>query len=104
MTIEVSEDLVKKIAQLSRLYLSDQEVKEHQQNLKKILGYFEKIDELAIDLDENESSSQSLANDDFLRKDQVDQEKSISLETFLEQIPVREGSFAKVPTVIHEDF
>jgi aspartyl/glutamyl-tRNA(Asn/Gln) amidotransferase C subunit len=43
MTIQIDEALVKHVAKLSQLKLSDEEVTYYQENLKKILGY---VDEL----------------------------------------------------------
>jgi len=56
MTIQIDQALVKHVAKLSQLKLSDEEVAYYQENLKKILGY---VDELRhLDKAEGPSSKE----------------------------------------------
>ena len=111
-TTTLSIDTVKHIARLSRLALSDNEVKLFHKELERVLQAFEVLAE--VEIPDNLANTQSafLLDDlnarhitteqhSHLQSDQY--ENSLSTEDFLASTPEHEGVFVRVPTVLHQE-
>jgi len=93
----IDEKIVKRIARLSRINLSGEEVKLYQRQLTDILGYINKLNEL--DTKDTLPTSHPLGNlKNVFRKDAV--KKSLSAGCVLKNAPARKDNFFKVPKII----
>lgn len=109
MATEFSRETVKRIAELARLYLSDEEITTYQAELAKILDAFQALAQLPLPEDFAGDARSALVmakavekvdTDSIsrLRADEVN--NSISAQVFLSQAPDREGVFVKVPAIL----
>ena len=87
---------VDKIAKLAKLRFSDSEKVKLQQDLNKVLGYIEQLNEL--DLDNVEPLENINETENVLRKD--DNMKWLTTEEALKNAPAKTGKFFKVPKVL----
>ena len=79
--MDVDEKLVKEIAKTARLNLTEEEVKKFTPQLKEVITYFKKLDE--IDTDNVKLSVQPVEVKNVLRDDEI--KKSYSNEEALSQ-------------------
>ena len=95
---KIDEALVKKVAKLSRLELSEAEIGEFTGQLSAILEYMEKMNELET------SNVQPLAHclpiSNCFREDKI--KESLGTEKTLANAPERDGEFFKVPKILEE--
>lgn len=96
MAHEINEDLIKQIAKLAKLTISDQEIASYMPHMKKILSHFSELENLNTDHIEPLITPVDLKS--YLRDDKV--EKSISTEELLEGAPSAIGQLFQVPPVI----
>ncbi len=96
MDRKIDEAEVRKVAKLSRLELSDEEVEEFTVQLGAILGYVEKMNE--VDTEGVEPLAHCLPITNVLRADCV--RESIGTDAALANAPARDGCFFKVPKVL----
>jgi aspartyl-tRNA(Asn)/glutamyl-tRNA(Gln) amidotransferase subunit C len=89
-------DEVREIATLSRLRLTDEEVKHLTKDLDSILGYVAELSEL--DVSSVEPMTHAVPFDCPLRADEV--RPSLTLEETLANAPRREASFFQVPRIV----
>ena len=94
--MEVNEALVEKLAHLSRLTFSESEKKEIADDLQRMIGFVEKLNEL--DLKDVEPLMHMSNECNVLRDDIV--KGSISREEALQNAPETDGRFFIVPKVI----
>lgn len=94
--MEVNEALVEKLAHLSRLTFSESEKKEIADDLQRMIGFVEKLNEL--DLKDVEPLMHMSNECNVLRDDIV--KGSISREEALQNAPETDGTFFIVPKVI----
>ena len=98
MEKRIDETLVRKVAKLARLELTDDEVKEFTVQLGEILEYVQKLNEL------NTADIKPLAHclpiSNCFREDKI--KPSIGTEKALENAPQRDGEFFKVPKILDE--
>ncbi len=92
----ISEDDVKYVAGLSRIYLQDHEVGSLQKDLEKIIGYVEKLQKL--DVTDIEPTSHALPLTNVFRDDEIKPSLDRT-ETMKIAVDQRDGAF-KVPKVI----
>ena len=96
--MDVTPDLVRHLANLSRLELDDAEVERMIPELHAILGYFESLGEL--ELDELDELVRPIDRENVLRADEprtgLPQEEALALA------PERENGFFKLPRVVEE--
>lgn len=96
--MDVTPDLVRHLARLSRLELSDEEVERTIPELQKLLGYFESLGEL--DLEGVAELVRPIASENVLRADEaapgLDQAEALALA------PERQDGFFKLPRVVEE--
>jgi aspartyl-tRNA(Asn)/glutamyl-tRNA(Gln) amidotransferase subunit C len=89
---------VRKVAKLSRLDLSEEEIEEFTSQLSAILDYVAKMNEL--DTTGVEPLAHCLPISNVFRKDVV--KESLGTEKTLANAPERDGEFFKVPKILEE--
>ena len=94
--MEVNEALVDKLAHLSKLNFTEQEKKEISQDLEKMIGFVDKLNEL--DLQNTEPLMHMSEEVNVLREDEV--KGSVTRDEALRNAPATEGQFFLVPKVI----
>lgn len=108
MTKKLDEHVVRKIANLARLELSDQEVKQYQEDLGKILAAFETLEAVHVSNPNQQGQRSSLLASTYqgavesvshLQKDEIN--NSIATQDFLATCPDREGVFVRVPAILN---
>jgi len=98
MDKKIDQALVRKVAKLSRLELTEAEVEEFTGQLSAILEYMAKLNEL--DTTDVEPLAHCLPISNVLREDQV--KESLGTEATLANAPQRDGDFFKVPKILDE--
>ena len=94
----ISSDEVKKVAQLARLELNENEIQSHAEQLEKILGYIKQLEK--INTQNISCTTRAIEVVNVFREDEKrDCENS---EELLELAPSRENKFFKVPKIINE--
>ena len=99
MAQTIDETQVRKVAKLSRLELSDQEVQEFTGQLGAILAYVDKMNEL--NTDDVEPLAHCLPLSNCLREDRATD--SIGADAALANAPQRDGEFFKVPKILDDN-
>ncbi len=94
--MEVNDQLVDKLAHLSRLHFNEEEKGEIKNDLQRMIGFVEKLNELNLDGVEPQLFMSDEVN--VLRVDEI--KGSISREEALQNAPLHDGQFFKVPKVI----
>lgn len=94
--MRITKDEVKYVAELARLYLSDDEIEQFTGQLDSILDYIEQLKEL--DVKDVLPTSQSISAENVLKEDVVD--NTFKKELSLSNAPMQEEGFFKVPKVI----
>ena len=109
MVTEFSRETVKRIAELGRLYLTEEEITTYQAELAKILGAFNALSNLPLPEDFAGDARSALVmakaiskgeSDSISRLRQDEANNSISTQVFLSQTPEREGVFVRVPAIL----
>ena len=98
MAKKIDQEQVKKVAKLSRLQLTDEEVKEFAGQLSAILDYMEKLNEL--DTAAVEPLAHCLPINNVFRADES--KESLGTEKTLANAPQRDGDFFKVPKILDD--
>jgi len=98
MRKKIDQMQVKKVAKLSRLELTSEEVEEFAGQLSAILDYMEKMNEL--DTDNVEPLAHCLPITNVLREDQI--KESLGTDKTLANAPQRDGEFFKVPKILDD--
>ena len=94
--MSISPEDVLKVARLSRLALSENEVHTHVEQLSKILSYVEKLN--ALDTSKVEPMLTAVATGNVFRADKV--RPSLTREQALQSAPSHDDEFFRVPPVI----
>lgn len=94
--MSVTEKDVRYMADLARLQLSENEVKSFAQDMNKILGYMERLEEL--DTRNVEPLEHVIELESRLRKDKA--EEPLSHEDALKNAPDADSDYFRVPKVI----
>ena len=94
----ISSDEVKKVAQLSRLELNENEIHQHAEQLEKILTYIKQLEK--INTEDVPCTTRAIEVVNVLRKD--DNKNYENSEEILDLAPSRENNFFKVPKIINE--
>jgi aspartyl-tRNA(Asn)/glutamyl-tRNA(Gln) amidotransferase subunit C len=95
---KISEDDVRHVALLSRLYFTDQEIRQFTHDLNSILSYVEKLREL--DTEAIEPTSHSLKLSNVVREDIIT--SPLTVDEALANAPEAESGCFRVPKVIQE--
>ncbi len=96
MSKKIDAELVKKVAKLSRLELTETEVAEFANQLSAILDYVEKMEQL--DTTDVQPLAHCLPISNCLRDDCA--KPSLGTEKILENAPDTDGDFFKVPKIL----
>lgn len=94
----ISQDEVKKVAQLARLELNEDEINNHAEQLAKILDYIKQLDK--INTENIPCTTRAIEVVNVLRKDE--KRNYINSEDLLDLAPSIEDNFFKVPKIISE--
>ena len=94
----ISSDEVKKVAQLARLELNENEINQHAEQLEKILEYIKQLEK--IDTEDIPCTTRAIEVVNVLRKDE--KKNYENSEEILDLAPSRENKFFKVPKIINE--
>lgn len=97
----VSKDDVKKLAGLSRIELSDEELIKLQGDIDSILDYVDVIQK--VELPEGVAPSPHLQNENVMREDGEAHEPGIHTENMLGQAPKRKDNFLEVKKILGND-
>ena len=93
---KITEDQVKKVADLARLKLNTNQVKHHAEQIEKILDYVNQLEK--IDTKGVPCTTRAIEVINVLRKDAND--KFDGREELLDLAPSRENDFFKVPKIV----
>ena len=95
---KITKEEVKKVANLSRLELNENEINNHSEQLEKILEYIKQLEK--IDTDNIPCTTRAIEVINVFRKDE---KKNFDCnEELLELGPSREEKYFKVPKIINE--
>ena len=99
MTNKIDTDMVKHVAHLVRLGISDDEARAFSQQFTSIIDYFNMLNE--VDTENVPPASDITNNTNVLREDVA--KPSMRREEFLNNAPQSERGYVKVPTVLGEE-
>jgi aspartyl-tRNA(Asn)/glutamyl-tRNA(Gln) amidotransferase subunit C len=94
----ISSDEVKKVAQLARLELNENEINQHAEQLEKILEYIKQLEK--INTEDVPCTTRAIEVVNVLRKDE--KRNYENSDQILDLAPSRENKFFKVPKIINE--
>ncbi len=94
--MEVTDEMIKNLAELSRLSFNEQEKEEIKKDLQRMISFVEKLNE--IDTTNVEPLLHMTENTDVYREDKV--QGSMSKAEALENAPLADDNYFKVPKVI----
>ena len=92
----ITEDQVKKVAELARLKLDDNQVKHHAKQIEKILDYINQLEK--VDTNGVASTTRAIEVVNVLRSDANNNFEN--RDELLDLAPDRENDFFKVPKII----
>ena len=92
----ITEDQVKKVAELARLKLDNNQVKHHAEQIEKILDYINQLEK--IDTEGVVCTTRAIEVTNVLRSDENN--KFEERDKLLNLAPARENDFFKVPKII----
>ena len=95
---KITKEEVKKVAHLARLELNENEIKNHAEQLEKILDYIRQLEK--IDTDDVPCTTRAIEVINVFRKDE--KKNFDSNEEILGLAPSREDKYFKVPKIISE--
>ena len=95
---KITKDEVKKVAHLARLELNDHQIKNHAEQLEKILEYIKQLEN--IDTYNVPCTTRAIEVINIFRKDE--KYNSDCNKELLELGPSRENNYFKVPKIISE--
>ena len=95
---KITKDEVKKVAQLARLELNENEINSHAEQLEKILEYIRQLE--TIDTVDVSCTTRAIEVLNVFRKDE--KKNSDCKEEILELGPSREDKYYKVPKILSE--
>ncbi len=94
--MEVNRALVNNLAHLSRLYFTDDEKKELEHDLQRMISFVEKLNE--VDTKDVKPLQHMSTEINIFREDEI--KGSATREEALQNAPATDGIFFKVPKVI----
>ncbi|MDJ0974758.1 MAG: Asp-tRNA(Asn)/Glu-tRNA(Gln) amidotransferase subunit GatC [Planctomycetota bacterium] len=97
--MDVTHDLVRHVAHLARLELTEEEVAEMQPQLAAILHHVEQVQE--IDCGDAEPATQEAIDFDALRTDETGE--TLDRRSITKNAPQHDGSFLVVPRILDAD-
>ena len=94
----ITSEEVKKVAELARLELNENQLKKHAKQLEKILDYIKQLEK--INTDNIPCTTRAIEVINVMRKDE--NKAYDNSEELLNLAPSRENNFFKVPKIISE--
>jgi len=94
---KINKEEVKKVAQLARLELNENEINKHAEQLEKILEYIKQLE--LIDTENIPCTTRAIEVTNVFRKDE--KKNYDDVEEILELSPSREDKFFKVPKIMN---
>ena len=94
--IKITKDDVKKVAQLARLELNENEINKHSEQLEKILEYIKQLEK--IDTYDVPCTTRAIEVINVFRKDE--KKNYDSTDELLELGPSKEDKYFKVPKIL----
>lgn len=94
--MELTKETVKKVAQVARLNLTEQEINKFTPQLKEILDAFSKIDE--IDTEQTKMSIQPIELKNVLREDKP--KECLSVQEALKNTELKKDNYFKGPRAV----
>ena len=95
---KITREEVKKVANLARLELDEDEINNHAEQLEKILEYIKQLEK--IDTEDVPCTTRAIEVINVFRKDE--KKNSDCTQELLELSPSREEDYFKVPKIINE--
>ena len=95
---KITNEEVKKVAQLARLELNENQINDHAKQLEKILEYIKQLEK--IDTDDVPCTTRAIEVTNVFRKDE--KKYSDCTEELLALAPSREEKYFKVPKIMNE--
>ena len=95
---KITKEEVKKVAQLARLELNEDEITNHAEQLENILEYIKQLEK--IDTDDIPCTTRAIEVTNVFRKDE--KKNSDCTNELLELGPSREDKYFKVPKIIND--
>ena len=95
---KITKEEVRKVAELARLELNENEINNHAEQLEKILEYIKQLEE--IDTNEVPCTTRAIEVINVFRKDK--KQNFDSKEKLLDLAPSREDEYFKVPKILNE--
>ena len=95
---KINNEEVKKVANLSRLELNEDEINNHAEQLEKILEYINQLEK--IDTDDVPCTTRAIEVINVFRKDE--KKDSDCTDELLDLGPSKEDKYFKVPKIINE--
>ena len=95
---KITKEEVRKVAELARLELNENEINNHAGQLEKILGYIRELEK--IDTENVPCTTRAIEVINAFRKDE--KKNSDCTEELLELGPSREDKYFKVPKIIND--
>ena len=95
---KLNKEEVRKVAELARLELNENEINTHAEQLEKILEYIKQLEK--IDTNDVPCTTRAIEVINVLRKDE--KKNSDCNEELLELGPSRENKYYKVPKIMNE--
>ena len=95
---KITKEEVRKVAELARLELNENEINNHAEQLEKILEYIKQLEE--IDTNEVPCTTRAIEVINVFRKDK--KQNSDCKEELLDLAPSREDEYFKVPKILNE--
>ena len=95
---KITKEEVRKVAELARLELNENEIINHAEQLEKILEYIKQLEE--IDTNEVPCTTRAIEVINVFRKDK--KQNSDCKEELLDLAPSREDEYFKVPKILNE--
>ena len=106
--MELTKETVQRMAELSRLEFSDEEILQSQEELQKILHAFKSLSNIPMPEELKGDARSALAlkqaqnlTDSISRMEKDEINNSLSTQNFLAQTPEREGVFVRVPAILN---
>ena len=95
---KITKEEVRKVVELARLELNENEINNHAEQLEKILDYIKQLEE--IDTNEVPCTTRAIEVINVFRKDK--KQNSNCKEELLDLAPSRENEYFKVPKILNE--
>ncbi|WP_251716470.1 Asp-tRNA(Asn)/Glu-tRNA(Gln) amidotransferase subunit GatC [Lactobacillus agrestimuris] len=99
--MEITEELIKHVAELSRLEFSDDEVETYTKQMDSIINMANELSE--VDTEGVEETVQVVDRDTVFREDKPEHWQGQNRETLMENVPEKANGFIKVPVIIEKD-